>query len=162
MGDIDKHQVAQLILSVDKTTLDLETKLKRLETANEKLADAYEAGGNTESAKRFESVLEEDGELIDNIIGKVSQLKMLKEELERRRRDLESSHVQGFKQRLTQIQEQVASIQSSHTSRPTEGLSSIWTPPLPVGSIKPPHLDMPTFDGDFLKWKEFWDMFKHR
>ena len=159
LGDIDEHQVIQLILSVGKTTLDLETKLKRLETANEKLVDAYEAGGNTESAKQFESVLEEDGELIDNIIGKVSQLKTLKEELERRRRDLESSHVQGFERRLTQIQEQVTSIQSSHTSHPTEGLSSIWTPPLPVGSIKPPHLDMPTFAGDVLKWKEFWDMF---
>ena len=72
LGDNDEHQVVQLILSVGKTTLDLETKLKRLETANEKLADAYEAGGNTESAKQFESVLEEDGELINNIIGKVS------------------------------------------------------------------------------------------
>ena len=39
---------------------------------NEKLADAYEAGGKTESAKQFESVLEEDGKLVDNVIGKVS------------------------------------------------------------------------------------------
>ena len=118
-GDIDEHRVVQLILSVGKTKLNLETKLKRLETANEKLGDAYEAGGNTESAKQFESVLEEDGELIDNIIGKVSQLKPLKEELKRQIRDLESSHVQGFVPRLTQIQEQVTSIQSSHTSRRT-------------------------------------------
>ena len=34
LGDIYEHQVVQLILSVGKTKLDLETKLKRLETAN--------------------------------------------------------------------------------------------------------------------------------
>ena len=31
LGDIDEHQIVQLILSVGKTTLDLETKLKKLE-----------------------------------------------------------------------------------------------------------------------------------
>ena len=154
--DADEHQINQLCLLVGKVTLNLETKLTRLEVANDKLADAYEAAGNTESARQFETVLEEDGEFIDNIIGRVSQLRTLKEELERKRRELASSHTQGLERRLTQIQEQVTLIQSS---RNTEELSSIWIPSLPVGSIKPPHLDMPTFAGDVLKWKEFWDMF---
>ena len=43
--------------------------------------------------------------------------------------------------------------------RTTGEFSGIWTPPLPVGAIKPPHFDMSTFAGDVLKWKEFWDMF---
>ena len=61
----------------------------------------------------------------------------MKEELERKRRELESSHAQGLEWRLTQFQEQVTSMQSHRT---TGELSSIWTPPLPVGSIKPPRL----------------------
>ena len=124
--------------------------------ANDKLADAYEAGGDNESARQLEAMLDEDSEFIDNIIGKVSQLRSMKEELERKRRELESSHAQGLERRLTQIQEQVTSMQSHRT---TGELSGIWTPPLPVGAIKPPHLDMFTFAGDVLKWKEFWDMF---
>ena len=100
-------------------------------------------------------MLDEDSEFIDNVIGKVSQLRLLKEELERKRREMESSLTQGLECRLTQIQEQVTSIQSH---RPSE-VSSIWAPTLAVGSIKPPHLDMPTFAGDIVKWKEFWDMF---
>ena len=86
--DADEHQINQLCLLVGKVTLNLETKLTRLEVANDKLADAYEAAGNTESARQFETVLEEDGEFIDNIIGRVSQLRTLKEELERKRREL--------------------------------------------------------------------------
>ena len=35
-------------------------------------------------------------------------------------------------------------------------LSSIWASP---GAVKPPHLDIPHFAVDILKWKEFWDMF---
>ena len=141
LGDIDERQVVQLILLVGKTTLDLEMKLKRLETANEKLADAYEAGGHAESAKQFESVLEEDGELIDNIIGKVSQLRALKEELERRRRELESSHVQGFERRLTQIQlqfnlvaQQKGLVVFGHHLYPWDQLSHpTWTCPTLLG-----------------------------
>ena len=68
-------------------------KLKRLETTNKKPTDTYEAEGNTESAKQFEIVLGEDSDLIDNINGKVLQLRKFKEELERQRRELKLSHV---------------------------------------------------------------------
>ena len=59
--------------------------------ANDKLADAYETGGDIESARQLEAMLDEDSEFIDNIIGKVSQLRSMKEELERKRRELESA-----------------------------------------------------------------------
>lgn len=118
-------------------TLNLETKLTRLEAANDKLSDAYEVGGDSEGAKQFHTTLDEDSELINNIIGKLSQLRALKEELERKRRELESSHTQGLEWRLTQIQEQVSLIQSHHAP-PGGSLSTIWAQPFPAGSIKPP------------------------
>ena len=83
----------------------METKLTRLETANDKLADAYKAGGENKSARQFHATLDEDSEFTDNVIGKISQLRLLKEELERKRRELESSHTQGLEWRLAQIQE---------------------------------------------------------
>ena len=108
--DADEHQINQLCLLIGKVTLNLVSKLMRLEVTNNKLMDAYKAVGNTESARQFETVLEEDSEFINNIIGRVSQLKTLKEELERRRRELASSHTQGLERRLMQIQEQVTLI----------------------------------------------------
>lgn len=121
-GIVEEHEIVQLSLSVSKVTLNLETKLTRLEAANDKLADAYEAGGDNESAKQFETMLDENSEFIDDIIGKVSQLRSMKEELERKRRELESRHTQGLERRLDQIQEQVTSMQSRRT---TGELSSI-------------------------------------
>ena len=52
------------------------------------------------------SVLDEDSEFMDNIISKVSQLKTLEKEVERKRRDLETSQTQSLERRLTQVQEQ--------------------------------------------------------
>ena len=52
------------------------------------------------------SILDEDSEFMDNIISKVSQLKTLKEEVERKRRELETSRTQSLERRLTQVQEQ--------------------------------------------------------
>ena len=81
----------------------METKNSRLEDANNKLADVYEVKGETESTRQFHTALDEDSEFIDNIIGKVLQLRSLKEELERKRRELETSHTQGLERRLTQM-----------------------------------------------------------
>ena len=62
-GGIDEHEIVQLSLSVSKVTLNLETKLTRLEMANDKLADAYETGGDIESARQLEAMLDEDSVL---------------------------------------------------------------------------------------------------
>ena len=120
---------------------------KSLKAANDKLADTYEAEGDNESARQFHAALDKDSNFVVNIIGKISQLRLLKEELERRRTEPESRHMEGLEWRLTEIQEQVVSIQSHCTPK----VSSIWTPTLPMRSIKPPYLNMPTFTGDVLK-----------
>ena len=54
--------------------LNLETKLARLEIANDKLAEAYEQNNDNEGAKQFQTILDEESEMI-NGIDKVSQLK---------------------------------------------------------------------------------------
>ena len=137
--------------------LNLETKLLRLEVANDRLADAYDAGDDAEAIRQFHATLDEDVEFIDGVISKVSQLKTLKEEVERRRRELEATQAQGLERRVTQLQEQMALLQPSH---PTGGLSSIWSHPLTGGKPKPPQLDITPFSGDLLKWQEFWDMYE--
>ena len=50
--------------------------------ANDKLAEAYEQNEDTDGAEQFQTTLDEDSELVDGIIDKMSQLKILKEELE--------------------------------------------------------------------------------
>ena len=67
---------------VGKAILNLETKLSRLETADDKLMDAFDAESDAEAASEFQTALDEDSELMDNVINKVSQLKTLKEEIE--------------------------------------------------------------------------------
>jgi len=134
-----------------KSILSLETKLTRLETANDKLMDAYEEQSNPEASAEIQSTLEQGSEFIDNVIDKVSQLEVLKEEVEKKRRELDANHTQNLEQRLTQVQEQMLLLQSSQTRS--------VQPPLP-GAVKPAQTDIPTYSGDVLKWNEFWDMFK--
>ena len=83
-SNTEEHEIVWLSLSVGKVKLCLETKLTRLEAANDKLADAYKAGDENESARQFYATLDEDSEFIDNIIKKISQLRSLKEEPERK------------------------------------------------------------------------------
>ena len=155
----NEQQIVRFCLTIGKVILNLETKLARLEVANDRLMDAYDSGNDSEAATEFHTTLEEDSELMDNIISKISQLKTLKEEVERKRKEFETSETQNLERRLTQMQEQMSLLQSNRTHPPGE-LSSIWSPPLSSGTSKPPQIDIPPFAGDVLKWKEFWDMFE--
>ena len=118
--------------------MNLKKKLSRLEIANEKLAEAYGQSEDAVAAEQFQTVLDEDSELVDGIIDKISQLKILKEELERKRKESESITYQNAEQRIEQMLEQVRQIQSTH--QPT-GVSSIWSQPT-LGPLKPPQLDI--------------------
>lgn len=153
----DPQEMLKLSLSIGKVLLNLETKLVRLETANDKLAEAYEQAEDTEAAEQFQSTLDEESELIDNTITNISQLKLLKEESERKRRELENSPTTGLMERVTQVQEQINRLQSTQS---TTSLSGIWSPPTTEGPIKPPQLEIPVFNGDVLRWQEFWDAFE--
>jgi len=64
---------------------------------------AYEEESNPEASAEFQSTLEQDSEFMDNVIDKVSQLKVLKEEIEKKRRELDTNHTQNLKQRLTAV-----------------------------------------------------------
>ena len=151
----DPTEAGCLFMSIGKSLLNLETKLSRLEIANEKLADAYDHNEDPVPAEQFQAVLDKDSELTDGIIDKISQLKILKEELKRKRREHEGRESQNLEQRMEQMQEQVRQLQSTH--QPT-GMANIWSQPAP-GPLKPPQLDITSFSGDVLKWKEFWDAF---
>ena len=156
-GD-DPQEMLKLSLSIGKVLLNLETKLVRLETANDKLAEAYDQAEDTDAAEQFQITLDEDSELIDNTITNISQLKLLKEESERKRRELENSPTTtGLVERVTQVQEQINRLQSTQS---TTSLAGIWSLPTAEGPIKPPQLEIPMFNGDVLKWQEFWDAFE--
>ena len=80
----EDREIDHYLLSIGKVILNLETKLARLETANEKLIDVLEQNEDTTSTEEFQYTLDEDAELTDGVIDKLSQLKLLKEEVERR------------------------------------------------------------------------------
>ena len=155
LSSINEQQIMKYSLSIGKSILSLETKLTRLEVTNDKLMDAYEEESNSEASAEFQSILEQDSEFMDSVIDKVSQLKVLKEEVERKRRELDTNHTQNLEQRLTQVQEQMSLLQSSQTRSEEFCLQ----PPL-TGAVKPTQIDIPTYSRDVLKWKEFWDMFE--
>ena len=55
----------KLSLSTGKVLSSLETKLARLETANDKLTKALEQEENTEAVEQFQTTLDEESELIE-------------------------------------------------------------------------------------------------
>ena len=103
----NSRDMLKLTLSIGKVLLNLETKLTSLETANDKLAEAYKQAGETEAAEQFQTTLDEESELIYDMITKISRLKLLKEELEKRRRESERSPNQSLVQIVTEVQEQI-------------------------------------------------------
>ena len=149
---------ASYLLSISKVILNLETKLARLKTANEKLIDALEQSEETTSTEEFQFTLDEDAELTDEVIDKLSQLKLLKEEVEKRQRLSTSRQSQRLEEGLQQVQEQIRHLQSPSRGMET-GISRIWSQPS-IATIKPPKLDIAPFRGEVLKWQEFWDAFE--
>ena len=147
----------KLSLSTSKVLLSLETKLAKLKTANDKFAEALEQEENMEAVEQFQTTLDEESKLNKDTIGKISQLKILKEEIEKKCKDLEGSENQGLVQRVTQVQEQMDQLQSV---QPLTSLSTIWTHSTDEVPIKPPQLDIPVFNGEVLRWQEFWDTFE--
>ena len=127
-----------------------------METANSKLAEALEQEENTEVIEQFQTTLDES-ELIEDTIGKISQLKIIKEEIDKRCKDLEGSENHDLVQRVTRLQEQMDWLQSV---QPPTSLSTIWTHSTDEAPIKPPQLDISVFNGEVLMWQEFWDTFE--
>jgi len=60
------------------------------------LIDAYDEESSSEASVEFQSILKQDSEFMDIVIDMVSQLKVLKEEVERKRRELDTSHTQNL------------------------------------------------------------------
>ena len=150
VSGINEQQIMKYSLSIGKSILSLETKLTRLETVNDKLMDAYEEEGSSEASAEFQSTLEQDSEFMDNVIDKVSQLKVLQVEVERRKRELDTNHTQNLEQHLTQVQEQMSLLQSSQTRSEQYHLQ----PPLPR-AVRRTQTDISPYSGDVLKWNEF-------
>lgn len=90
----EEREVERYLLSIGRVILNLETKLARLEAANEKLVDALEQSEDTSSAEEFQSTLDVDGEFTDGIIDKISQLRILKEEIERKHKSTQSGKLE--------------------------------------------------------------------
>ena len=87
LTELNEHRkIDRYLLSISKAILNLETKLARLETANEKLIDALEQSEDTTSTEEFQFTLDEDAELTNEVIDKLLQLKLLKEEVEKRQK----------------------------------------------------------------------------
>jgi len=99
--------------------LSLEMKLARLEAANDKLIEVLEQAEDNEVMLQFQTTLKEESELIDDTITKMSQLKVMKEEVKRKRKDLESLQDRDLEHRVTRVQEQVDKLQSTQVYQPS-------------------------------------------
>ena len=146
---LEKHSnnledVIRLHLATGTILLNLETKLSRVELANEKVIEACESNNDTTSAEQFQKELDEDTELMDTVLSRTSELKVMKEELERARKTLETQSSNSF------------TVHTAPMGTPGVNLSNIWSQSTP-GPIKPPQIDIRPFDGDVMKWCEFWD-----
>ena len=149
---LEKHSnnledVIRLHLATGTILLNLETKLSRVELANEKVIEACESNNDTTNAEQFQKELDEDAELMDTMLSRISELKVMKEELERVRKTLETRSSNSF------------TVHTAPMGTSGVNLSNIWSQSTP-GPIKPPQIDIRPFDGDVMKWCEFWDQFE--
>ena len=148
------QSILKYLMSVGKVLMNLEVKLGRLEAANEKLIEAYEQSKDQAGAEEFQNILDEEADLIDGVLTRISELKILKGEVERKRNETEmaQSHRSGGSSETER---------TDHTQlNPTSSeIASIWSPSI-QGPIKLPHLEMALFDGNVLRWREFWDQFE--
>jgi len=79
----DPPELLKLNLSIGKVVLDLQfkqMKLTQLEAANAKLIEALEHSEDSEATEQFKNTLHEESEMIDDVISKILQLKVMKEE----------------------------------------------------------------------------------
>ena len=67
------QEMLKLSLLLGKVLLNIETKLVRLETANDKLAEAYEQAEDKKAAEQFQITLDEESELINNTITNIQK-----------------------------------------------------------------------------------------
>ena len=135
-------------MAVGKVLLNLETKFSRLELANDKVIDALEQADDSEGTEQFQNVLDEDAELMDIVLTRISEVKVLKDELERVRKDFELRS------------KDLHTSQTTPANTSDANIAHIWSPPDVHTTIKPPKLEIASFDGNILKWREFWDAFE--
>ena len=111
----------------------------------------------TDAAEQLQSLLDDESDFIDGIIGKISHIKLLKETVDRKKREMEATQSQSLENRLTRMQKQVEQLQTVRSSsRPSHNLASIWT--APVEHLKPANLEIAPFGRDLPCWQEFCDM----
>jgi len=73
------ENVLCLHMAIGKVLLNLELKLSRLESANEKVVDVHEQNNDTEGAEQFQKALDEEADLIDDVLTRTSELKVTRE-----------------------------------------------------------------------------------
>lgn len=138
------EDVIRIHLATGKVLLNLERKFSGLESANDKLADAYNQDNYADGAEQFQQTSDKDAELMDNVVSRISELKMMKEEPERVHKIFET-HTQ--------------TTQKTTIDTPGVNFASIWSQST-HGAIRPPQLHITPFDGDVMNWQEFWDQFE--
>ena len=148
------QDILKYLMSVGKVLMNLEVKLGRLGLANEKLVEAYEQNKDQEGAEQFQGILDEEAELIDVALTRISELKILKGEVERKRNEIEKAQ-----SRTLRSSSETQQTDPTPLNPTSSGIASIWSPSA-QGPIKPPQLEIRLFDGDVLKWQEFWDQFE--
>ena len=146
---LEKHSnnledVIRLHLATGMILINLETKRSRVELPNEKVIEACESNNDTTSAEQFQKELDEDTESMDIVFSRTSELKVMKEELERVHKTLET---------------QSSNSSTVHTAPMGTSGVNIWSQSTP-GPIKSPQIDIRPVDGDVMKWCEFWDQFE--
>lgn len=99
----DPRELEQFLMQVGKVILNLETKLSRFEATNKKLVEVYEQSSDTEAAEQFQSVLDGDADFIEGIIDKISELKVLKEAVEKKCKESEARHNPSLEQRVREV-----------------------------------------------------------
>jgi len=141
------EDVIRLHLAAGKILLNLEMKFSRMKLANDRVIKACEQNNDVTSAEQFQKELDEDAELMDSVLSRTSELKVMKEELERLRKTLETQGSHNTTVHTAPID--------------TTGVNSanIWSQSTP-GPIKPTQIDIRPFGGDVMKWREFWDQFE--
>lgn len=156
--DKERVDVKDFALKIEACIKRLTNFCDKLEVTNEKISLAV---AGTEGADDMEELLTEDGSFMTSVIDCRDQLVTLgKSLLDEKTPSENSSTVTITEERYNRMEQLQLQMQQLFIDHQTVLIQQTQRQQNLNGTVKLPQLDIPTFNGDKMKWTNFWDTFE--
>ena len=164
--EVEDHDITAQIRKVNTSIRRLKEFGEKLEETTERFSIAVEEADNKEESEKLAT---DSGKIFDfmiQIMERSDQLLAVEKTLQERKSVIEKGEpttdgkIDHLIQLQAQMQEQIVQFQQLQIKQMQEKEKSQEATQGTFSSVKLPKLEMLSYSGDKLKWKEFWDSFE--